>query len=293
LFDRPLSAREALTLGAVTSLMVFAFDLTQPLGVDGSAPYAILPLLGLVARSQRMVIVLAVVGTAMTFLGMLLSPAGVTSQIVLLNRLMSVVLVWLAAGIAVNHLAIGDRLRGRLENQAARDPLTDLFNRRHIFGVVENELQRYHRYGECCALILIDADFFKRVNDEHGHPAGDATLCRIADICRRSVRDSDAVGRFGGEEFIVVLRHTDAAAAVVVAERIRTTMAREEIVWQDRRVHLTLSLGVAQVGPECASFDDLLKAADQALYAAKAAGRDRVAVARSAPRPLKGLGKAA
>jgi len=279
-FIKPLSTWKAVLLGIIIALTIFAFDLMQPLGVSGAAPYATLPLLGLLAREPRAVIGLTIASSLLIASGMLLSPQSAPLHVVLLNRSMYIGLTWVTAIIAVRHLKVGDALRESLENQAARDPLTDLFNRRQVFTIVEDELQRYRRYGERCSLILIDADYFKRVNDELGHCAGDVTLKRIADVCGQAVRDSDVVGRFGGEEFIIVLPHTDAAEAAVVAERIRATMSRADVVWQDRKIHVTLSLGVAEVGPGADSFDELLKAADQALYAAKHAGRNRVAVAR-------------
>lgn len=96
------------------------------------------------------------------------------------------------------------------------------------------------------------------------------------------MREADVVGRFGGEEFIIVLPHTKAEEAAVVAERIRASMHQSVFKWQNRPVDITLSLGVAEVGRDTATFDQLLKAADQALYAAKRAGRDRVAIADSA-----------
>lgn len=276
---RPLSTTKVVLLGTTAALVIFAFDLTQPLGIASAVPYSTLPLLGLLAREPRAVLALMVAAIVLTVVGMLLSRPGAPPQVVLINRSMIVALICTTAVIAIRHLKIGDLLRKSLENQAARDPLTDLYNRRHIFAIVEDELQRYRRYGERCAVILIDADHFKRINDEFGHPAGDLTLRRIADLCQRAVRDSDIVGRFGGEEFIIVLPHTDTRQATFVAERIRDAIDRENIVWQDRTIKVTLSLGVAEVGPGADSFDDLLKAADQALYEAKHAGRNHVAVA--------------
>jgi diguanylate cyclase (GGDEF)-like protein len=278
LLAKPWRPPTAVLVGTAGALTVFAFDLTQPLGIAGGAPYATLLLFGLLAHSPRTVIVLAIESTILTLAGSLLSPAGANFDIVLIDRLIGIVLIWMTAVIAIRHLEIGDQQLERLEREAVRDPLTELFNRRHVFTVVENELRRYHRYGERCAVILIDADHFKRINDEYGHPAGDVALRQIAEVCRRSIRDSDIAGRFGGEEFIVVLPHADARAAAVVAERIRATMAAEDVVWQDRRIRVTLSLSVAEVGPDTDSLDTLLKAADQALYAAKSEGRNRVHV---------------
>lgn len=281
LVAKPLSTWNVVLLGTATAFAFFTFDLTQPLGISGGAPYAVLPVLGLLARKPRIVIALTAAGILLTVTGLLLSKPGASLQVVMINRSMSIILICTIAIIALRHLQVENLLRESLENQAARDPLTDLFNRRHIFAIVEDELQRFRRYGERCSIILIDADHFKRVNDEFGHPAGDLTLRRIADLCQRAVRDSDSVGRFGGEEFIIVLPHTDTTQAAIVAERIRDAMHSEDIVWQNKSIKVTLSLGVAEVGPGTDSFDELLKAADRALYEAKHAGRNHVAVAGS------------
>ncbi len=256
--------------------LTFAFDLSQPLGVAGGMPYVILPLLGLLARSPVLVLLAAIAGTVLIGAGMLLSGPGAAFEIVLINRSMSTVLLWTVALFALRHLYVSNSLLERLNRQANTDPLTGLYNRRYFFARVRNELQRFARYGDRFAIILIDADHFKRVNDTHGHGAGDATLRGIANACLETVRETDLVGRFGGEEFIVLLPHTDVDAAVVVAERIRKAM-HDEAWTRDGVVPVTLSLGVAEVGPQASTFDTLLKAADSALYAAKDAGRDCVA----------------
>ena len=129
---------------------------------------------------------------------------------------------------------------------------------------------------------MIDADHFKSINDRHGHCAGDVALKAIADACNSSVRDSDVVGRFGGEEFIILLPHTKAAEAALVAERIRRTIQRDGCYWHGQKIEITLSLGVAEAGLFTDTFDKLLKAADQALYAAKNGGRNRTSIAEVA-----------
>lgn len=277
-----MSTRRAALYGALAALTVFAFDLVNPPGMAASMPYVVLPLLGLLAGSPRAILVLAILATALTVAGTLLSPPGVPLFVVLTNRGMSTVMIWIVTLIAFRHLVIGDSLRASLEKQATHDPLTELYNRRYVFGIIENELKRYRRYGERFSLILIDADYFKRINDELGHCAGDAALCHIAASCVRSVREADIVGRFGGEEFIIVLPRTDATEAAVVAERIRESVQQSSFNWQNRGVGITLSLGVAEAGPNAASFDELLKAADRALYAAKHGGRNQVAIADNA-----------
>ncbi|MGH8222109.1 MAG: GGDEF domain-containing protein [Woeseiaceae bacterium] len=265
--------------GILVALATCLIDASRPVGVVVSMAYPVLPLLGLLARSPRTVIGMAALGTILTGIGILASPAGAPVATVLLNRGMSVVLTWIVGAIAIRHLSVGNRFRKRLRNQAAQDPLTGLYNRRHVFGVVNDELKRYQRYGEPFSLILIDADHFKRINDRHGHCAGDSGLRLIAKVCRNTVRETDVLGRFGGEEFIIVLPHTKVSEAQVVAQRICETMRRTGLNLRGGTVAITLSLGVAEVGPNVESFDELLKAADRALYKAKRDGRDRVATA--------------
>lgn len=295
---RLMSNRKCNIYGASIAVAIFLIDLQHPLGVASAMPYIALPLLGLLARSSRLVIALAILGTTLNFAGLLLSSAGAPFYVVLINRTMTAVLVWVVAYAAIQHLSIGNRLRAGLRKAAFRDALTGLFNRRYVFGIFEKELNRYKRYGDHFSLILIDADRFKRVNDKHGHCGGDAALKTIADACTRAVRDSDIVGRFGGEEFIVLLPHTSASEAATVAERIRRAVLNCELVWEGRRIDLSLSLGVAEVGPGADTFNDLLRAADQALYAAKSRGRNQTVVAgssdpapcdRQEPRPRPAL----
>lgn len=277
-----LSIRRVTLYGALAALTIFLYDLVNPTGIAAGMPYIVLPLLGLLAGTTRAVLGLAILATVLTVTGMLLSPPGAPLYVVLTNRIMSATMTWIVAFIAMRYLKTGDNLRASLEKQAMRDPLTELYNRRYVFGFIESELNRYRRYGDRFSLILIDADYFKRINDEFGHPAGDAALCHIAASCMQSIREADVVGRFGGEEFIIVLPRTNSTQAAVVAERIRESMHESAFQWQGRDMGITLSLGVTEVGPATASFDELLKAADRALYAAKRAGRDQVAIAAGA-----------
>lgn len=282
--ERPLRLQEAGMLAAGIAVFSFLFDLSQPLGVAGGIPYTALPLLGLLARSRQMIRVTTAIGVLLIAAGFVLSAPGAPFYAALLNRGMSVGLLIIIATMSLRHMTVGERLHRSLEQQASRDPLTGLYNRRYVFSVVTNELNRYRRYGEPFALILIDADHFKQVNDEHGHCAGDAALQAIAGVCTETVRETDIVGRFGGEEFIVVLPHTTATEAAIVAERIRSRMHESQPCYRERPIEVTLSLGVAETGPKIDGFDELLKAADDALYAAKHGGRDRVAISVSVNR---------
>jgi diguanylate cyclase (GGDEF)-like protein len=276
---RLISDRKCEVYGAILASVTFVFDIYHPHGIAGAMPYIALPLLGLLARSSRAVIRLALLGTVLNVAGVVMSMSGVPLYAVLVNHLMSGVLVCLVAYIALAHLAVEDKLRDSLRDAAFRDPLTRLYNRRYVFKVFRDELKRFQRYAEPFSVMLIDADHFKKINDQFGHRAGDAALRAIAEACTKSVRDTDIVGRFGGEEFIILLPHTRAADAAIVAERIRRAMLESETCWQGQKLDVRLSLGVAEAGLHADGFDELITAADEALYAAKQGGRNRTVIA--------------
>ncbi len=279
---RLISERKCDLYGAALASVTFVFDIYHPLGITGAMPYIALPLLGLLARSPRAVINLALLGTILNVGGVLLSMPGVPMYALLGNHLMSGILVCIVAYIALAHLAMEDKLRDSLHDAAFRDSLTGLYNRRYVFKMFRAELSKYERYSNPLSVILIDADHFKRINDRHGHCAGDAALKAIADACNASVRDSDVVGRFGGEEFMILLPHTRASAAAVVAERIRQTLLDTDLCWQGQKLDVRLSLGIAEAGVHADGFDDLIAAADRALYTAKDGGRNQTVIAEAA-----------
>jgi two-component system cell cycle response regulator len=170
--------------------------------------------------------------------------------------------------------------REALREQATTDALTGIANRRTILETLDKELERSRRVGSACSVILVDLDHFKRVNDTHGHAAGDAVLQHAASTLRSILRPYDLVGRYGGEEFVVVLPGCDAEGARAAAERLRTSMASASVAVGETTVRVTCSLGVAVGGMGTErGRDALLEAADAALYRAKKGGRDRVVVA--------------
>jgi two-component system, cell cycle response regulator len=169
-----------------------------------------------------------------------------------------------------------------LEDLAYRDELTELPNRRGASRQIDVLLSRARRHGHQLALLLIDADRFKRVNDEHGHAVGDIVLRELAARLRERVRREDVVGRWGGEEFVVALPETTPDGAAAVAESLREAIAGTPITGDGVALDVTVSIGVAAwTGQE---LDELVARADHALYAAKAAGRDRVVLEEAAPR---------
>lgn len=172
-------------------------------------------------------------------------------------------------------------LREQLREQAIRDGLTGLFNRRHFVEQVDRELARGRRHGHATALLLIDIDHFKHINDRFGHPQGDAVLRRVADCLRAQVRGEDTAARIGGEEFGLLLPRTAMAAATTLAERLRCCVASHGGLVPDGEP-VTVSIGVAVAAEETdaqGGWEPLYAQADTRLYAAKQAGRNRVVAA--------------
>ncbi len=159
-----------------------------------------------------------------------------------------------------------------LSEMAATDELTGIPNRRSILEVLGRESARARRYAEPLAVLMIDIDHFKEVNDTHGHAAGDAVLKGVASTLHSTVRDSDFAGRYGGEEFLAILPHQDERGALIAAERIRRKIADSEM--GPDRLKVTVSIGVGAMAAD--GVDAMLSRADRAMYAAKAAGRNRV-----------------
>jgi diguanylate cyclase (GGDEF)-like protein len=170
----------------------------------------------------------------------------------------------------------------RTERLAMTDALTGVFNRRRFGDMLKHEWATARRYKHALCLLLFDLDRFKAVNDTQGHAAGDELLKNVADIIASSIREVDVCARYGGDEFVLLLPHTPVKNAVVVAERVRTGLARAKATWNGEARNITLSVGIASSEDDSlVSPDDLVEAADRALYEAKHEGRDRAVVART------------
>jgi len=183
-------------------------------------------------------------------------------------------------GSAIHVKQLQDQLRDRnaaLDKASRTDALTGLFNRRHL----DEELSRRHgearRHHESMSLLLLDIDHFKNVNDTHGHPAGDEVLCEFAVRLNDALRVGDIAGRWGGEEFLVILPHTDLAGGIEVAERIRAAIAASPVIVGGAQITVTVSGGCS--GGPGDSPEELLHRVDAGLYEAKAAGRNQIAAA--------------
>jgi two-component system chemotaxis response regulator CheY len=179
-------------------------------------------------------------------------------------------------------VSIGERilkLETRLREMAAHDRLTGLFNRYAFDHRLADEVERARRYGRPLSFILLDLDHFKQYNDSHGHPRGDALLSEFGSVLTAGVRATDFIARYGGEEFAIILPETDAANALVVAEKIRTATQAYPFPRRESQPGgaITVSVGVASFPAPIADSAKLLESADRALYQAKHAGRNRVA----------------
>jgi len=184
------------------------------------------------------------------------------------------------AMLLVALLVWGSQQRGqrrRMSDLARRDPLTGLANRRGFLDHAERVFRARDPNRSAPALLAIDLDYFKQINDRHGHPAGDQVLVAVGEVLRASARTNDLIGRLGGEEFSLVLPNAAGAEAVAVADRLRNTLAAKRFDDIAPDLRLTCSIGIALAGePGVVSFGDMMIYADRRLYAAKAAGRNRV-----------------
>jgi diguanylate cyclase (GGDEF)-like protein len=182
-------------------------------------------------------------------------------------------------------LGVADRLReqrvalSEAQRRAQLDPLTGVLNRSSLVERLEAACLRAQARGLPIALLFIDLDHFKSINDTHGHLAGDACLRAVVGPIQSELRQSDVIGRYGGEEFVVIMPDTDETTAVAVAERIRHAVGASRIDIGEQQIGMTVSIGVASLHRDAPDLASLLRRADQAMYAAKRGGRNRVVAA--------------
>ena len=283
---------------SLTAAMIFAAVLTLAFVMYHAAAaraalslfYPVALLFGVLRLDTARLLALALVAfvahaTVLALSGALAGPAAADSWLQL--AILAIVLPWFAAmGGYVNKLRrrLSDRNRrlkeaaDRAEEIAMRDVLTGAYNRRHLLDVLRREISRAQRIGTPLAVCLMDIDHFKRVNDNWGHAAGDAVLRHFATLASTGLRAVDVFGRFGGEEFLLVLPDTEGPGALAVAERIRAAVEQGAFPGIPPGHQLTVTVGVAGRSQGEAG-DALLARADLALYRGKEAGRNRVVVA--------------
>jgi len=166
----------------------------------------------------------------------------------------------------------------QLQRLSSTDRLTGLFNRGHWEEMLRQDYARHRRYDRNAALVMFDIDHFKKINDSYGHQAGDAVIQQTADLVRQCMRDADIAGRYGGEEFVVLLPDTDSEGALTFAERLRQAIEAHEVSYEDHSIRFTVSLGIADLSQPTSGYAQLIERADNALYASKSAGRNQVSL---------------
>lgn len=178
-----------------------------------------------------------------------------------------------------NEIKQREALEEELKRQATTDPLTGLFNRRQYEMLFNRERERCHRQHKYLSLCVADLDHFKRINDSYGHDIGDLALRHVADLFCNMLRQSDVVGRFGGEEFVLILPDTDLEQAVAVVNRLREELQTRPLKTAEGEITLTATFGVTQVNAAEETIEAVIKRADRGLYEGKGAGRNRVMTA--------------
>ena len=183
--------------------------------------------------------------------------------------------------VILKYLSAGDleaEFMSTISQMMVTDQLTQAANKRHLLDQLANELNRSMRHGRPLSLVMFDIDHFKRVNDTYGHVAGDYVLKEVSTLVRTRIRRNEVFGRYGGEEFSLLLPETHLQGAYTLAQEIRALVAGHAFVFDNVRIPVTVSLGVAQWNPTIRSVDEFVQAADAKLYQAKREGRNRVAV---------------
>jgi two-component system cell cycle response regulator len=169
------------------------------------------------------------------------------------------------------------RAHAKMAEMSIEDELTKLHNRRYFVEALEGEFERANRYETEIALVIMDLDLFKKINDKYGHPAGDTVLSEIGRILKEHVRRNDIACRYGGEEFAVILPNVSRDNIFAVYERFREMVSEHLFEYESNQFHITISIGIA-FGNDVKSINDLLVHADRALYQAKDTGRNKTVI---------------
>lgn len=173
------------------------------------------------------------------------------------------------------HDALDEQFQKNLLAAAQRDGLTRVYNKRYLMEWLGSEVAYATRSKKPLTVLMLDLDHFKRVNDQRGHPAGDAVLTRFAEVVSRALRKEDVMARYGGEEFVVVCRGETEVGALRLAERLRRLVESSSFDYEQQKIRVTASIGIAELSVENSTAEKLIAAADAALYSAKGSGRNR------------------
>ena len=273
-FADQLESRPA-PLKAGRTLAAYVLRTSRPLSVT-PAELEVLVTAGEVERPELKLV--GWVGVPLTFKGRTIGVMVVQSHAEALRfgpdetNILSFVSTQVA--MAIEH----KRAQDEIQQLASTDAMTGLFNRRRFFELAEQEFERTQRYGHSLSILMLDVDNLKTVNDTFGHLAGDLLIQTVGDLCRKELRKIDLVGRYGGDEFVALLPETPLAKATRVVERLRWRAAQKTLRFEGQAVLVSISIGVAGLDESCLRLENLLSHADQALYEAKQAGKNRVAV---------------
>lgn len=289
----------AITTTALYAVTLAAFTLvTGPFASPGWISYLGGAVVGYVLFPRWIVLSGIVLYAVLVSGGALLRAPLVAPEVVFAGLDSAMVIRRTVSSLAVFSLTfvviawIADRWRdreARYQRLASVDALTGLMNRRRFFAVAGHELVRSRRYGSPLSVILVDLDHFKRINDEHGHLIGDRALAHAARILASEIRDVDTIARYGGEEFAILLPMTGTSGAKEVAERCARQLGDARLqVDGIAPLRVTASMGVASTEANDETLEDVLQAADAALYRAKQNGRDRVEIASTPERDAAG-----
>jgi diguanylate cyclase (GGDEF)-like protein len=238
--------------------------------------------LGVLRSTILLTLASATGSVALTCLWLLASGASAVGDALYITLFVAVPMTAVGAGICLSLLVALEETRQRVQALAMTDALTGLANRRHFVNAAQRELALAQRHDLPLALLVLDIDHFKRVNDNHGHVAGDEVIVEIGRRFSATLRSTDLLARWGGEEFIALLPNTPEALAQQLAERLRTAAAAAIHLPLGQTVQVTVSVGVVGRSPGSGplpTLDGLAQAADRAMYDAKNLGRDRVSVA--------------
>jgi diguanylate cyclase (GGDEF)-like protein len=176
--------------------------------------------------------------------------------------------------------ALEESFQRKLFDSAVKDGLTGIYNKKYFLDRIETDFAYAKRHRAALTLLIFDIDHFKKINDTYGHPAGDHVLRELAALVKRAIRNEDVLARFGGEEFVVLMRDVDDTKALVLAERLRRMVEQQVFEFENTRIPVTISVGIGTTtvnqNPPLADSADLVNRADQYLYKAKRGGRNRV-----------------
>lgn len=257
---------------ALVSLVIIALCLFGMVGIYGAR--------GTRSRPEHLLAILLGIGIVIMLARIVSQPTSSALSIVSYSPLQGIVFTYASLMPVLATVAFilmcGDRLNADLARLATLDPLTGVYNRRTLDDLGRRAVADAERRQQPLALLTIDIDHFKQINDDFGHEAGDLALKALVERLHRELRAGDVVSRIGGEEFVVVLPGVDEAGAHTLAERIRERVGDSMFMVDGAEVPLRVSIGAGAIGPDVDDFDSLRQATDRALYAAKRGGRNRV-----------------